>query len=472
MFMRATSAAIIVSFLAASAAMAQPKKAPRPPKPAPAAAGPTDAATFDSEVAALLARSGGLTADMAAARAAKTSPEVRRRAAEVAVARAQAVQTELVRVPQLTASARYTRLSDVDLPMLAPGFSFPVILNTYTVGAQLVVPLSDYVLTFPDLTAAARAGTDAARTSEQSTRIEVAATARVAYYEWVRAKLQALVGHRLVAQIEASLQQVRALAEVARLSRADLLRVEAQRAQAEQTAAQLDNLAALREEQLRIMIGANATEPLAIGEDVRADLPVPPAATTDQLATSAARRRLDVKTLDAGIVARDRQRRAQRAGRYPRLSAFGQVDYARPNQRIIPQEDRFDLTWAAGVQLTWSLNDTLTTGAKVDEAEAEVDKLVEDRAQLLDGVRLQIVSAQQAVALAQKAIAVSSEGLAAAEESYRVRRELLAAERATAVEIVDAETQLTQARFAAINARIDLRVALAQLQHASGQDVP
>ncbi|HUJ63020.1 MAG TPA: TolC family protein, partial [Kofleriaceae bacterium] len=64
----------------------------------------------------------------------------------------------------------------------------------------------------------------------------------------------------------------------------------------------------------------------------------------------------------------------------------------------------------------------------------------------------------------------SQKGLAAAEESYRVRRELLLAERATAVELVDAQTDLTRARITALNARIDLRVALAQLTHAIGDD--
>ena len=64
----------------------------------------------------------------------------------------------------------------------------------------------------------------------------------------------------------------------------------------------------------------------------------------------------------------------------------------------------------------------------------------------------------------------SQKGLAAAEEGWRVRKELLAAERATAVELVDAETELTRARIAALNARVDLRVALTQLQHAIGDD--
>jgi outer membrane protein len=436
-------------------------------QPAPA----TDAATFDAEVAALVGQAGGLTAETAATRAAKTSPEVRRKLAEVAAATAATRQVELVRVPQVSAHARYTRLSDVDAPMLAPGFSFPVFLNSYTVGAQLALPLSDYLLTFPDLTAAARAGRDAARAAERSTAVDVAANARVAYYEWVRARLQVLVGQRLVAQINASLTQVRALAEVQRLSRADLLRVEAQRAQAELTLAQLENLAVLREEQLRILIGAKPEEVLTIGEDVRQDLAMPAAAKVDVLVDDAARTRLDVKVLDAGVEARERQRDAQKASRYPKLSAFAQLDYSNPNQRIIPSRDKFDLTWAAGVQLTWSLNDTLITGAKLDQSSAEISELREDKNRLMEGVRLQIVAATQAVTLAEKSLAVSAEGLVAAEEGYRVRRELLAAERATAVEIVDAETLLTQARFAAINARIDLRVALAQLQHASGQDV-
>ena len=82
-----------------------------------------------------------------------------------------------------------------------------------------------------------------------------------------------------------------------------------------------------------------------------------------------------------------------------------------------------------------------------------------------------MLAAQQAVALAQRALATSQKGLAAAEESYRVRQALLAAQRGTAVELVDAETELTRARITALNARVDLRVALTQLSHALGNDV-
>jgi outer membrane protein len=466
--LRAVPGLLVV--LLAAPAFAQPAPpAPTTPTKVDPAQG-ADAATFDAEVAALVGQQGGLTAESAATRATKVSPAARRKLAEIAVANAQAEQASLARVPQVGVTAKYTRLSDLD-PVMIAGFDLPVLLNNYSVVGQVAVPLSDYLLTFPKTNAAARAGTAAARASAQATELDIAAEARLAYYEWVRAKLQVLVGQRLVAQIEASLTQVRALADVQRLSRADLLRVEAQRAEAQQTLAALTTAAILREEQLRIAIGAEAGEQLAIGEDVRADLDGGAGGAVTGLIDEAGRTRLDVKAVDAGIRARELARDAEAANRYPRLSAFGQVEYSNPNPRIFPSEDKFDLTWAAGLQLTWSLNDTLITGARLDEQAAEVRALREDRKALLDGVRIQVVSATQAVALARSALASSAEGLAAAEESYRVRKELLAAERATAVEIVDAETQLTQARFAAIDARIDLRIALAQLRHATGQDV-
>jgi outer membrane protein TolC len=101
---------------------------------------------------------------------------------------------------------------------------------------------------------------------------------------------------------------------------------------------------------------------------------------------------------------------------------------------------------------------------------AETDELRADRENLLRGTRVELLAAQQAVTLAIRALQTSQKGLAASEEGYRVRRELLAAERATAVELVDSETDLTRARITALNARIDLRVALAQLAHALGDD--
>jgi len=459
---------LALTLLAVSPALAQP--APAPAQPSAAA---DDMAAFEKELDALFS-AGGLTADQAAQRAAKVSPSVRRSAAEVEVAIAQAQAAELTRVPQVGATASYTRLSPIDASTIDFGgmsFAFPVLLNSYLLQGRASINLSDYVVRYPKLIDAARLGEEVARVSGHSSAVSAGQEARLAYYEWVRAKLQNLIAKRQLEQVRATLGQVRALAEVQRLSRADLMRVESNEAVAEQASIQLQNLADLREEQLRILIDAAPEQALTIGEDIRADITAPGAGKLDELMGTAKKQRLDFKVLDTGIEAKEKQRAAERASYYPKLSAFGQVDFANPNQRIFPSEDKFNLTWAVGAQITWTLNETLFAKTTDRRLLGETNQLRADRENLERGARIQLLAAQQAVAIAQAALATSAKGLAAAEEGYRVRRELLNAQRATAVELVDAETDLTRARIAALNARVDLRVAMVQLAHALGNDV-
>jgi outer membrane protein TolC len=468
--------------LVAAPAFAQPAsqqpapKQPAPKQPAPKQPAPRttpsatadDMAAFDRELDALFTK-GGLTADQAASRASGASATVRRRAAEVEAAIAQAEAAGLARVPQVSLKASYTRLSHLDPPVI-PGFegAFASIENNYLAEAQLGVPLSDYLLRYPKLIEAARLAAEAAKLNQRSSEIGAGQDSRLAYYEWVRAKLQVLIAQRQLAQVRKTLEQVRALAEVQRLSRADLLRVESQEAQAEQALDQLENLAALREDQLRILIGAAAGEPLAVGEDIRAD--VPGAAPAGDLLDTAKRQRLEFKALDTGIQAKESQRSAETANLLPRLSGFAVADYADPNQRVFPAKDEFKLTWSVGAQLTWTLNDALISRTSERRIAAEANQLRADRENLERGTRIEVLAAQQAVAIAQHALTTSQKGLTAAEESYRVRKELLNADRATALELVDAETELTRSRVTALNARVDLRVARAQLDHALGND--
>lgn len=428
-------------------------------------------AAFEHDLDTLFT-TGGLTADQAAARAPGASPTVRRRVAEIEAAIAQTESAELARVPVVSAKASYTRLSHVDPPMFpgVPAGTFPSIQNAYLTEAQLVVPLSDYLLRYPRLIKAARLGTEAARIGKRTSEVSAGQDARLAYYEWVRARLQVVIAKRQLVQVQRTLDQVRALAEVQRLNKADLMRVESQNAEAEQVVDQLENLAQLREEQLRLLIGAPAGQALAIGEDIRANVTAAGAASLDDLMGTAKRQRLEFKSIDTGIAAKESQRAAEKANLYPRLSAFAVTDYADPNQRIFLSKDEFKLTWQVGAQLTWTLNDTLQSRASDRRIRAEADELRADRENLERGTRIEVLAAQQAVALAQHSLQTTQKGLAAAEESYRVRKELLNAERATAVELVDAETELTQFRIAALNARVDLRVASAQLDHALGND--
>jgi outer membrane protein len=437
---------------------------------APAYAKPIEA---DVELGAMFVP-GGLTAEQTAERARVASPAVWRKVAELESAIASVDAAKLARVPRVTSKLSYTRLSRIDAPDTSAfgggAVAFAQILDNYAATTQVVVPLSDYVLRHPGSIGAARKSVDAARTTMRATELGAAYSGRLAYYEWIRAQLQLVISQRQLTQVRANLEQIRSTVAAGRLAKADLLRIESQEAEVEQLVDQLRTIASLREEALRLQIAARPGENLAIGEDVRSGVLAPEARDLADLTHQAATQRLDLRAVSLALEANEQQRDAEKANRYPTLSAFATSEYSNPNQRVFPQDDKFTWSWTAGVQLTFTLNDALVSKTTSRKLGAEATALRADREQLSRDVRMSVLSAQQDIANAQRAITTTAKGLDAAEESYRVRRALLAAERVTAVELVDAEADLTRARISALDARIDLRVAIANLEHALGND--
>jgi outer membrane protein TolC len=59
----------------------------------------------------------------------------------------------------------------------------------------------------------------------------------------------------------------------------------------------------------------------------------------------------------------------------------------------------------------------------------------------------------------------------AAEEACHARRDSFRVGKGTSVELADAEAKLFRARFAAVSARIDQRIARMHIDHATGRDV-
>ena len=63
-------------------------------------------------------------------------------------------------------------------------------------SAALTVPLSDYLLRVPHAVESARANERSASLQREPRELQVAADARVLYYDWVRSRLQLDVANR------------------------------------------------------------------------------------------------------------------------------------------------------------------------------------------------------------------------------------------------------------------------------------
>ncbi|HWM85425.1 MAG TPA: TolC family protein, partial [Kofleriaceae bacterium] len=410
-------------------------------------ASPAPASDSTAELIAGLRVQGGLTADAAAARAGKVSPRAAEGRATSEAADAQAGLARLGWLPRVRAQAQYARLSKVDTPDLGPGLEINSLRNQWSNSASIEVPLSDYLLRTPHQVAAARHGAESVHHSERATRRLVEADARIAYYEWVRARLQVHTAERGLALVDESLATTATQVEAGTASRADLLRLESRRAAAELTLRQASDAADRNEDRLRTLIGAGDDERLGVGEDlarVSADALAQVRATkASALWRSAAARRPEILAFRSAEKSALAEARAARADLFPRLSAFGEVAYDNPSARVFPQEDEFTSTWTAGLQITWDFNLALGSPKNGDEARARARAQRARAAQQTELIRDEVLTSRQAVDQAEVAIQVGERGLAAAEESYRVRRALQGAGRATAVEVIDAETDLT-----------------------------
>jgi outer membrane protein len=444
-------------------------------------------------VASSAAQATDLTADEVARRAEATSFEIRARADERQAAQAAVDQALAAYLPRLSGVARYTRLSDLKATslgnlavapdaqpgsnpdptrLLAMPLTFPTITNQYLAQATLQLPLSDYLLRIPQAHAAASGNARSVALAEKAARLRVATEARVGYYAWLRAGMQVRIAEQSVEQARGHLEDVKHAAAAESASPADVLRVESQVAATELLLARARNLATVTETQLRTMMHDDSQQAYRSQEDLAAAIAteLPEARAAELLWSEAAAQRLELAALDESATASREQAKVALAMGLPRLDAVGNAVYANPNPRIFPQSDSFRGTWDATVQLSWAPTDVPAARAAKRAALARATQIEDQRAALLDGIKLEVTQAAQALSEARVAIETARRGQHAAEESCRIRRVLFQNGRATSVELTDAETELTRARMDLLSAQIDLRVANVRLVHAVGRD--
>ena len=475
-----------------------------PPEPPPSRTLSTDE-EVRAQLAAL-ATPGGLTADRAAERALASAPSLDGAEAAVAVSEAGARRAWQALFPRVDVSFRYTRLSPISQPdfgsvgfdedqlaaarlgvdaledptarLLWNGlldsfgnteaFSFPVLLNNYALRASMTYPVSDLFFTILPSYEAAQSATEATRARIDIEERTIALRARETFYELARARGAFVVAEKSVEQAESHRQQVAALVDAGAAARVDLLRVQAQLAQARVAVANTRGGVAVAENALRVLMHAEPNEVIQLGEDFSQDV-TPLGGDLQRLTERALAARPELVSIDRAITAQTDAIEAQLGRRYPRLLLQANLDYANPNNRIIPQQQEFRATWDISVILSWSPNDLGDARVAVEEARARILEVQGDRRSLEDAVRLEVAQAATGFEAAQAAWEASRMGLHAAEESYRVRFDQLQAGAAVTSDLIDAEAELTRARLEVVDAAIAIRLADARLRAAVGE---
>ncbi len=439
----------------------------------------------------------GLTSKQVAQRAVANSAAVEQRQASARAAEAQEDEATSRLWPKLTLSARYTRLSPVDSSLGGEGFnmvgttadegqpldpnadplipfnaSFPNPVNQYELKAALSVPVSDYLYRTNVAIDAAEHSSTAARYNEEATKLDVAANARLAYYDWVRALGQQIVAEEALANFRAREKDAKVFYEAGTLPKAQLLGAQSQTKNAEVLATRAMHFTKIAEERLRtITYDPNPKATYKVGEDLRsAPPPMSQVQDTSALVSEAQGKRAEFKALKQQEQALEGLASLARSENYPRLDVNANYIYGNPNQRYFPQREEWNPSWDVSAVLSWTPTDTARANAVTAQQEAKIAELRAQRRQLVENLRLEVTQGVQGVEEADATLGSAREALAAAEESYRGRRELFRIGQGSLVDLNDAEVALTRARLEVINAHIEARTSRVRLEHALGRD--
>lgn len=438
--MRPTAFAFIVWIAAAGIAAAQP---------APLRL------TLDEAIARATEASHRLGEARARQQAADATVEVRRRSDD----------------PTLTASAGYTRTNHVQefgipQPNGTTRVIYPDIPDNYRSRLELVWPV--YTAGRTDaLERAAQAEVAATGKELEAARLDVRLEVSRAYWALVTARETVKVLEQSLATADQSLSDVRARVEAGFLPPNDVSRSEAQRARSAlmlvEARGRVENVTV----DLARLIGLDEPSPIEPAD------PLAGAAAsgveTPALVTEALGQRPELAAIAERAHGIDARLDAIAATRKPTVAFASGYDWARPNPRIFPRQERWEDSFDLTLNVSWQLWDS--GRAKADRAEAVANQaaLTERRRDVETQIAADV--RKSALDLATSRAALVSAGLAvtAAVETRRVVNDRFEAGVATTLDVLDAQLAQMQAELERTRVLADIRLAEARLARVVGR---
>ena len=425
-------------------------------------------------LAAFAADERQLSINEAARMALQNSKQVRIIQQGAAAAHAKADETSVANKPKVTALAGYTKMSDVGpFQIQPPGAPAPTVLSPSLnnwMQAKLSATYPVYTGNELELYAeSALYGALAADKDFENGKADMALAARSAYWILYKAQQVKLVIDENVTQVQSHLTDVTNMVNAGVMLRDEQLKAQVQLSNTRFAQADAANNVKLAMMQLNNIIGLPLDTALVL---------ITPLAQRDAtLKTleeykSSANNRPDLNAARMKVESARAGYGASKGGFLPTVSLFGDFLYANPNQRYLPNQERWDSTWDIGIMVSYDLFDWGTTRSQVAQANARRSQADLSYEQALDAVELEVNQSYLALLQARERIAIANGGVEQAEESARITKNRFHNGHATNTDVLDAELALLQSKLNYTVATADYEIALARMQRSAGAPDP
>ena len=400
------------------------------------------------------------------------NPNILRGQKDLEVAHGVVIQTRAIAIPKLNLTGNYSNVEKTDIDMISgQGFTYGTSENWAT---QLKVVQSLYeggrILS---ALRAARLTRERSLLDYDTTVANTIVDVQVAYYDVLLALQQITVQEASVELLGRELADTQRRFDAGTVPRFNVLRAEVELANARPKLIRARNSYRIAKNNLINQLGFNIPKealedvPLTLSGKLVAE---PYKMDLLQAIVLAQQKRTELGSLRKTQALRKEDIVNAKAPYRPSLQAFGGYDVH--NSQLSQDIGDENHGWIAGVQMTWSLFDGRRTQGKVIEATALYERAGVDLDDTSRRIDLEVRTAYSNFIEADEVLKSQEKVLEEAEEALRLARARNEAGSGTQLDVLSAQTALTEARTTQSLALRDYSVARARLERAVGVNIP
>jgi outer membrane protein len=390
-------------------------------------------------------------------------------------AHAISIQQRAVYMPQLGANGAYSQIDEnkIERVAFAPGTAPVAFANNQSWNASISV--SQTFFAGGKLRSAHRSSKltrEAATANYQALVANTLLDVRVAYQDVLLAKEQIGVQEASVRLLEQELNDVKRRFDAGTVPRFNVLRAEVELANARPRLIRARNQLRVGRNNLAVLLGFNVPKeaaediPLNAADALRAE---PFDVQITAAVAKAVQQRPELSALAIQEKLRHEDVIQARAEFLPSLA--GVAGYGWQSRNFIRDLTQELHGWNVGGQLSWSIWDGGLTKGRVDAAKAREAKAHIDLDDTFRKIELEVRTAHSTFIEAREVLDSQAKVIEQGEEALRLANARAEAGSGTQLDVLSAQTALTEARTTYSQALRDFTVARARLERAMGEGV-
>jgi outer membrane protein TolC len=303
---------------------------------------------------------------------------------------------------------------------------------------------------------------DAADSDRERTRQEVIFQVVDAYTGAVLARSHLAVAREALETARAHTKIVSDLKEAGLVVQSDLLQARVRETEMEEAVILAEAGVAVSDSAINLALGRDLDTPFTLPKDLNVAREA--GVSLAELESHAASNRPDLKRAESRVLAAERMERVEQGGYLPELGLTGM--YEANAEDFIGSDGS---NWSVFVGLKWTAFDGRGTRARVQKAREQAEQARRMRSLLGQSAGLEIRQAWHDLEAARKRIDRAGRAAEMSRESLRIVQDRYREGLTTLVELLDAQTRLTEARMREVAATRDAILASARLDLAAGR---